>query len=611
MTSPDDPARTVAPPAEPADVAVALASGPAHARSDWEQAAAAVLRKSRRMTADDPDDLVWEKLTRTTLDGIRVTPLGTPDTLADLQTTGRPDRVGEWDVRAWFTDPDPRATATEIQVDLDNGVSSAWLQVGAGGVALDDLGHALDGVLLDVAPVVLDASDPVAAAEAFAGLASGTTLAEGTNLGADPLGALVRGVSTGSTTDRDVEGTVAAVSRIAQNIGSRALVVDGTAVHDLGASDVQELGWTLAAGAAYLRALVAAGHTLEEAAALLEFRYAATDEQFTTIAKLRAARRLWARMLELSGAEDPTAGGAMRIHAVTSRPMMTKYDPWVNMLRTCVAAFASGVGGADAVTVLPFDLRLGQPDAFGRRIARNTSALLVHEAHVARVADPGGGAYAIEKLTDDVAVAAWEELGRIESAGGAESALRDGSLTARIEEVVRTRDDQVAHRTRPLTGLTEFPNLAETLPERRPYAEGTIDVRPYGRAFEELRDEPVQAKVFLATMGTVAAHTARATFASNLFAAGGIGVVNPGRADDVDAVLAAYTGSDGRQPVVCLTGSDAAYAAWGAELVTALREAGAEWVILAGKKLDFEVDDTCAMGVDALDFLRRTREKLA
>jgi len=262
--------------------------------------------------------------------------------------------------------------------------------------------------------------------------------------------------------------------------------------------------------------------------------------------------------------------------------------------------------------VLPFDFRLGLPDAFGRRIARNTSALLVHESHVARVADPGGGAYAIEKLTDDLAVAAWEELARIESAGGAEQSVRDGSLRERIDDVAHERDSQVARRRRPITGLSEFPNLAETLPERRPYADGAVAVRPYGRAFEALRDEPVETRVFLATMGTVAAHTARATFASNLFAAGGIGVVNPGRADDVDAVLAAYEG----QPVVCLTGADAAYAAWGAELVAALREAGARWVILAGVSTGsttevFDmVDDTCALGVDALDFLHRTREKL-
>ena len=174
------------------------------------------------------------------------------------------------------------------------------------------------------------------------------------------------------------------------------------------------------------------------------------------------------------------------------------------------------------------------------------------------------------------------------------------------------RNAQVATRKRPITGLTEFPNLHETLPERAPYAEGAVPVRPYGEPFEALRDDPATTKVFLATMGTVAAHTARATFATNLFAAGGIDVVNEGRHDDVDGVLAHYGG----EAVVCLTGHDKAYAEWGSDLVTALREAGAQWVILAGKVSTsstggLEVDDSCAMGVDALDFLHRTREKLA
>jgi methylmalonyl-CoA mutase len=280
------------------------------------------------------------------------------------------------------------------------------------------------------------------------------------------------------------------------------------------------------------------------------------------------------------------------------------------MLRTCVAAFAAGVGGADAVTVLPFDAALGLPDAFSRRIARNTSALLISESHLSRVADPAGGAFAVEKLTDDLAVAGWAELDRIEGSGGVLAALADGSLPGRIAEVAEARDVQVARRTRPLTGLSEFPNLHETLPERAPYAAGAPTVRPYGHAFEALRDEPAAGAVFLATMGTVAAHTARATFASNLFAAGGIDVVNAGRHDDLAAVLASYAGPDGGQPVVCLVGADAAYDAWGAALVAALREAGARWVIVAGKPGDLGADDACAMGVDALDFLTRTREKL-
>ncbi|MCW2782402.1 MAG: methylmalonyl-CoA mutase subunit [Marmoricola sp.] len=604
---------------------LSLAGNQDHELSDWEQIAAAVLRKSGRLTDADPDDAVWAKLTRTTLDGIAVTPLGTAALVESLPPTGLPGqapftrgrrttREDGWDIRPLFCDPDAAATASAVLTDLENGATSIWLQVGDAGIALADLPTALKGVLLDAAPVIIDApGDAVAAARAFADRAAGQKLAEGTNLGADPIGAAARGmVSTSSTTVAST--TVAAVAEIALEIGSLALVVDGTAVHDIGASDVQELGYAAAVGAAYLRALVAAGHDVTTAASLIEFRYAATDEQFPTIAKFRAARRLWARVLELS--DVPAEQRGQRQHAVTSRPMMSKYDPWVNMLRTCVASFAAGVGGADAVTVLPFDAPLGLPDAFSRRIARNTSSLLISESHVAKVSDPAGGAYGVEKLTDDLAIAAWAEFGRIEEAGGVLAALSDGSLHGRIDTVVAEREAEIARRKRPLTGLTEFPNLHETLPTRLPYADGAIAVRPYGHAFEAFRDAPTANKVFLATMGTVAAHTARSTFAANLFAAGGIDTVNAGRNDDVEAVLKAYTGPDGNQAVVCLVGADKAYAEWGTDLVAALRDAGAKHLILAGKPgaktiAGDTVDDWAAMGVDALDFLTRTRERLS
>jgi methylmalonyl-CoA mutase len=287
----------------------------------------------------------------------------------------------------------------------------------------------------------------------------------------------------------------------------------------------------------------------------------------------------------------------MRLHAVTSRPMMSKYDPWVNMLRTTVAAFAAGVGGADAVTVLPFDSTLGVPDAFGRRIARNTSSLLISESHVARVADPAGGAYAVEKLTDDLARAAWDLFGRLE----------DGeSLDAMVEKTVERRDREVATRKRPLTGLTEFPNPFADLPKRAP-ARDDREVRRYGAAFEALQDAPMNEPLFLATMGTVAQHTARATFATNLFAAGGVHVEVAGPTEGVDAVVAAYDSVT--TDVVCLAGHDSSYDEWGAEAAAALRDAGASWVIVAGRPQDW-ADDSCAVGVDALDFLRRTREKL-
>lgn len=583
------------------DAPLALASEQdRHTREEWEHAAAAVLRKTRRLGDDDPDTLVWDKLTRTTLDGIGIAPLGTPDLLDGLQTAGRPIRAGAWDIRARLAGADAKLLNEAALVELDGGVTSLWAQVGAD----TDLAELLDGVLLDLAPVVLESATPLASARALLALADdrGVDLHPDTNLGADPIGDAVRAGGHPASA-----GQLLPTVELARTAGVRAVVVDATVVHDLGASDAQELGYSMAVGAAYLRALADAGLTVAEAARLVEFRFAATDEQFATIAKLRAARRLWARMLELSGLAAGTAAEVgQRQHAVTSRPMLSKYDPYVNMLRTTVAAFAAGVGGADAVTVLPFDTPLGVPDAFGRRIARNVSHLLIDEAHVHEVADPAGGAYAVEKLTDDLAVAGWAELGRIEEAGGVEAALADGSLRGRIDDVVARRDREVATRRRPITGLTEFPALGETLPVREPSTDPTEDVRRYGAAFEALRDQPAASPVFLATMGTVAQHTARATFAANLLAAGGIAVDVAGPTQGPDDLVAAYDG----QPVVCLAGPDPAYAAWGAGAAEALRTAGARHVIIAGKPTDY-TDDACAMGVDALGFLTRTREKLS
>jgi methylmalonyl-CoA mutase len=554
---------------EPEQGTLALAAPQdTHRRADWESAAAAVLRKARRLTDEDDDALVWQKLTRTTLDGIGITPLGTPELLDGLVTAGRPTRPGAWGIRAHLAVTNPEADNRTLLTDLEGGVTSLWLEVEED----TDFGVLLDQVLLDLAPVVLQTTER--GARAFLNAAEGRELHPHTNLGMDAR------VATRDLADQ------------AWQLGVRVFVVDATEVHDRGASEVQELAHSLAVGAHYLRSLTEAGFDLDEAAKIVEFRYAATDEQFTTIAKLRAARRLWGRILELSG----TSVREQHQHAVTSRPMMSKYDPWVNMLRTTVAAFAAGVGGADSVTVLPFDSPLGLPDAFGRRVARNTSHLLIDESHVAAVADPAGGAYAVEKLTDDLAVAAWELFGELE-----EGADLDTLIVATVAE----RERQVGTRARPITGLSEFPDPFAPLPERLP-APSDGEVRRYGAAFEALQDAPASNQVFLATMGSVAQHTARATFATNLFAAGGVRVEPAGATDAVESLVEQHA----NQSVVCLAGTDAAYDVWGAEAAAALRESGAEWVIVAGRPRDW-ADDSCAMGVDAVAFLTRTREKLA
>lgn len=598
------------PVSDPGSVPVPLAEGFESSREEWEKATAAVLRKTKKLTDDAPDSDVWSLLATTTLDGISITPLGTTD--LQIPDPGLPGQapytrgstaareLDGWDNRAWFADPDPERTASDVTADLENGVNSVWLSLGTGGVPIEKLAAICEPVFIDLAAVVIDAPhEPIEAAEAFAAVVDDKAVAPapGTTLGVDPIGAALRGVGV---TDL---GLAVQAAAIATRIGTRAVTVDATAAHDAGASDAQELAYSLATGVTYLRVLVESGIDVADAADLIDFRYAATDEQFPTIAKLRAARRLWHRVLELSGVVD--AAGQLQ-HAVTSRPMMSRYDPYVNMLRTTVAAFAAGVGGAAAVTVLPFDEPLGLPEPFSRRIARNTSSLLIDESHVAAVADPAGGAFAVEQLTDDLARTAWQLFGQIDATPSLEAAL--DLVRAGIAESVSTRGLEIARRTMPLTGVSEFPHLHEEMPERRPYADGRPNVFRYGHEFAAMRDARADAPVFLATLGTIAQHTARATFVTNLFAAGGIDVVVAGATDGVDEVLTAYREADSPQ-VVCLCGNDATYADWGTELVTALREAGAQHVVLAGSA-DVGADTTAAAGLDALAFLRQIRQEL-
>lgn len=577
-------------------------------REQWLAAAAGVLRKSGKLpaasAAGESADAVLGLLTSHTVEGLPVPALGAADTAGYPASRRGTATTDGWDIRVSVADPDRDAARAAVLGDLQGGANSVWLTVGTGGTAAADLAFVLDGVLLDIAPVVLHATgDAGGVYDAFGAVLRGGTVtpAAGTSFGADPIGgALLAGTAAEPSSVAEIAGRGAA-------LGIGALVVDAPAAHDLGAGDAQELGWSLAVGVAYLRELEAGGIDPATAAGLIDFRYAVTDEQFESIAKLRAARQLWARVMELSG----IPADAQRQHAVTSRQMMTRYDPWVNMLRTTIAAFAAGAGGAQAVTVLPFDSALGVPDGFGRRIARNVSHLLIGESQVARVADPAGGSPAIEQLTAELAAAGWDEFGRLEQTGGAAAALADGSFLARVEAVRAQRDSRIATRRLPLTGVSEFPHLGEALPTRSPHPDDGAQYS-WAAAFEALRDEPVATPVFLATLGPVAAHSTRAGFAANALAAGGIGVVTVGATAGVEDVLAGYRSAG--TPVVCVAGTDAAYAERGEETIAALRAAGASTVLLAGKpaaQLADQVDDQIAIGADIPALCRRVRGYLA
>ena len=461
-----------------------LAAGfPAADRAAWVALVDRAARRAGRIPDDAPAGAGVAALTWTDHDGIAVAPLHTAaDTAADtaaLPAAGAPrprpaardaraaasddggGRTAGWDVRAYHADPDPAAVRAAVLTDLRHGATSIWLAVGAGATAARDLPAALDGVHLDLAPVVLDAAgsadpdDADRAAVAYldlAGAAADPARVAG-GLGLDPVGRRAR---TGTGADP------AAVVPLALRAGrelprATAVVVDALPVHVAGGSPGQELGYALAAGVAYLRALTGAGLDVDAAARLLEFRLAATADQFTTIAALRAARRLWARVLQVSGA----APGAAAVHAVASPTMYTRRSPYTNLVRGTVAAVAAGVGGADAVTVLPFDAALGASTPFSRRIARNTQSVLVHEAHLARVADPAGGSWYVGTRTDALARAGWAFFRRIERAGGVVAALDAGLVADEVARVRAAREDDAAAGRAPVVGVTAFPDPQE------------------------------------------------------------------------------------------------------------------------------------------------------
>ncbi|MCX4238384.1 methylmalonyl-CoA mutase family protein [Streptomyces ortus] len=591
---------------------LSLAAGfPSATHEQWRRLVAGVLNKSGKEVSDETAEAA---LSTALEDGLATRPLYTahdeaPDPgfpgFAPFVRGGRPDgnTVGGWGVRQRHTTADGAA----VLADLENGVSSLWLVVGEGGFPVASLAQALEGVLLDLAPVVLDAGrDTEPAARELLRLYEERGVAKDAargSLGADPLGYEAR-----SGQALDFAPAAALARRCAEEYpGLRALTVDALPYHEAGGSAAQELGASLATGVAYLRELTEAALSTEQACEQLEFRYAATADQFLTIAKLRAARRLWARVTEVCGA--PRAG-AQKQHAVTSPVMMSRRDPWVNMLRTTIATLAAGVGGADAVTVLPFDHALGLPDAFARRIARNTSTILVEESHLARVIDPAGGSWYVERLTDELAHAGWEFFQRIEGLGGQAAALRSGRLGEDLAKTWEARGAKLAKRREPITGVSEFPNLGERVPMREPAPEPPSGGLPKVRrdeAFEVLRARSdahlaatgARPRVYLASIGPAAAHTARTSFVSNLLQAGGIEPVTEGAFEDSGATEA------------CLCSSDALYEEQAASTAQALRAAGARHVFLAGRPGQYpDVDAYVFAGCDAVAVLSATLDRM-
>ncbi len=570
------------------------------------------------------------------------------------------DRHLPWDIRQAFSHPDPSVSNGEILRDLQCGVSSVELRIdptGESGIAAHDPAGfevLLDGVMADICTLALEHVDgPGTRAAALLALwaekrDNPKALRAAFNI--DPLGALAR---TG-VLDDGIELSFARTAALTETLalrfpGAQILRVDARLVHEAGGSAPQELAALIAHALDTLRRLDRAGVSPQLAASKMLFTLAVDANYGVEIAKLRAARRLWARCLDALGIEPQP----MALQAVSSARMLTRYDPWVNMLRGTAAAFAAAVGGADIITVRAFNSALGTPDALGRRVARNTQIIAMEESHLGRVADPAGGAWFTETLGEDMAQAAWAEFQQIESEGGFASSLMADLLQARIAKVRAERMQQIARRKSEITGVSAYPLLDEVAaPIAQPqYTGGADEISDAGlkailpalmrstgepamaepffpvrlaEPFERLRDHAerksaqtgTRPSIFLATLGPLAEHNARADYARGFFAAGGIAAKEPPvPPQDTAGLVAAFRASGCRLAVLC--GSDARYGEQASAAATALKAAGVQRLYLAGRPGEKEtvlreagIDSFIHVGVDVVAALELAHAEL-
>lgn len=558
-----------------------------------------------------------KRLVTHTYDGLRVEPLyGRAAGVKPL--AGRAPGTS-WALMQRLDHPDPAAANVQALQDLENGAAGLCLVFagapaarGYGVVANDTatLDHTLSGVMLDLIPLRIETSP-------FAGRPVANLMMElvdvrkldpaklTVDFGLDPIGDMAR---TGSALLPwpELSARAGATAKDVRGKGfdnAHLLRADGRAVHEAGGSEAQELAFSIAAGVSYLRLLEASGFALEQARQRISFLMAADADEFLTIAKFRALRKLWARVEQACGLKPQPAF----VSAETAWRMMTRRDSYVNMLRATIAVTAAGVGGADAISVLPFTAALGLPDAFARRVARNTQLILLEESNLFRVSDPAAGSGGIEALTTQMSHAAWALLQEIEAAGGAAAALEQGLIQKKIAATRTEREAATARRKDAITGTSDYPNLGElpvaVLDVPRPAVPAakaaiTFEALPQIRLaepFEALRDASdrtlaktgMRPKVFLANLGKSSDFTARATFARNFYEAGGIEARSNDGFQDQAAMIAAFRASGAK--LACLCSSDKVYEREAATAARALAAAGAI-VHLAGRPGEHEAD---------------------
>jgi methylmalonyl-CoA mutase len=582
----------------------------------------------------------FETLVSKTYDDVAIAPLY-PRASADVPRALR-SAAGPWSVVQRIDHPDPVEANKQALIDLQNGASGLQLVFAGGGgdygfglpdASDETIAQVLDGVYLetgidielDLGAATRDAAEKVARVVEARGIDPKLT---NIVFGLNPLGAIASGAVR-------AEDWTALAPRFAQYVRSLAhrgfakslSVANARLIHAAGGSDVQELAFALASALTYLRALEAAGIDLDAARKMISFRLASDADQFCGIAKFRALRRLWARVEDACGLTP----SPLHLHAETAWRMMTRADPHVNLLRATMAVFSAALGGADAISVLPFTQALGLPDPAARRLARNTQLVLGEESNLDKVSDPAAGSGGYEALTNEFCERAWDLFQQIEKEGGLHKTLASGSFQSRVAETRARRREHVARRLDPLTGASEFPILEEVsvavlkpLPLSSP-SEDTKKLAPMRLAepFERLRaaadaiaEKAARPAVFLANLGPLAASAPRAMFAKNVFAAGGIAAIDNDGFNSPQEAAAAFKTSGAK--LACICSSDSVYAEKAAVTARALADAGAKAIYLVGRPRQQEaelrragVTDFLYQGCDVLRVLRDAQHRIA
>jgi methylmalonyl-CoA mutase len=404
----------------------------------------------------------------------------------------------------------------------------------------------------------------------------------------------------------------------------RFISINGHYIHDSGGNIIQELAFAMASASDYVALLTSKGMKVDDITPRISFFLSSGSNYFMEIAKFRAARLLWTRIVEQYKPEKPESMMAY-INAVTSNWNKTLYDPYVNMLRTTTEAMAAAIASVDSITVNPFDTPYKEADDFSLRIARNQQILLKEEAYLDKVIDPSAGSYYIEKLTENIAAHAWELFVKVEQMGGMTQAVKDGFVQDEVEKNANARRQDVANRRQVLLGTNQQPNQDERMLEKiqeevaeqeeTPATEKKYKTLNPGRAadaFEDLRLATEiymdagneQPSVFLFTIGNLAMRKARASFSSGFFGCAGYKVIDTAGFKTVEEGVNAI--SEQKPSIVVICSSDEEYGEIVPEICKQLKAAGSEAILVVAGYPKDHIESFKQAGIEEFIHVRST-----